>query len=108
MLNRQLLPFVENYKKFLSLIIRACRKLVFLDIRGNLFTKLPHWIGELKELRELRIGSNELQNLPDSVMDLPHLEILDIRNAKFEPPFDFFKRLAKERPALEIKTHFDI
>ncbi|MCB1113289.1 MAG: hypothetical protein KDK62_00855 [Chlamydiia bacterium] len=54
---------------------------------------LKRW-GALKNLKYLDLRENELETLPDSLIELPHLEKVDARlNPRFFPPpwFDTLK-----------------
>ena len=40
---------------------------------------LPHSIGELQSLRQLDLRGNPLTQLPESLLELPRLEKIDVR-----------------------------
>ena len=44
-----------------------------LDVDGNNLTELPAVIGDLKELRWLRVRNNQLVGLPSSIQELNRL-----------------------------------
>ncbi len=65
--------------------------LKFLDLSHNQFgsTKVPNSylseaIGSCQSLVEFHIAGNELTQLPESIGDLPNLEILDLKDNKLQ------------------------
>ncbi|XP_062173946.1 putative disease resistance protein At3g14460 [Alnus glutinosa] len=72
--------------KFLSPMIRCLRVLIlFWDISELSWdiSELPDSIGKFKHLRYLRIRSNWIERLPDSICKLCNLQILDVSFCRY-------------------------
>ena len=52
--------------------------IISLNLRFNLFSRLPKSVDTLTKLRKLDLSCNALTDLPESICSLPKLEILDI------------------------------
>uniref|UniRef100_K3WFH4 Protein phosphatase 1 regulatory subunit 7 n=1 Tax=Globisporangium ultimum (strain ATCC 200006 / CBS 805.95 / DAOM BR144) TaxID=431595 RepID=K3WFH4_GLOUD len=57
-------------------VARYCHQLVHLDVSFNKLRKLPHEIGELRNLEVLYFSQNELQELPNEFTQLSRLQDL--------------------------------
>ncbi len=58
--------------------------LVDLDISGNQLSSIPDNITLLSTLRELKLNDNLLDDLPEGIMKLEDLKLLNIRNNRFK------------------------
>jgi hypothetical protein len=52
---------------------------------SNCITSLPDWVGNLPELRILKIEANKLQDIPSSLAGAARLENLDLRDNPLNP-----------------------
>jgi GTPase SAR1 family protein len=85
-------------------IIRKMQTLKTLGLAGCGLETLPEWIGELALLERLDIDRNQLQRLPLSLVQLPHLRILDLVENPLTPEliaaswqgFDAVRRYLRE------------
>ena len=69
----------ENYHLDISGAITLCRKfrnLEYLNISNCRISEMPRSIGQLRSLKTLNIGFNNLRKLPLELTNLPHLENL--------------------------------
>ncbi|RDY03728.1 Disease resistance protein RGA2, partial [Mucuna pruriens] len=66
-----------NSEGFLYKCTSWCKHLRFLDLSDSTYKALPPYIGKLKHLRYLSLeNNNNLKRLPDSLCNLPKLEVL--------------------------------
>ncbi|KAK9073474.1 hypothetical protein SSX86_007798 [Deinandra increscens subsp. villosa] len=59
--------------------------LSYLDLSGNSFTRIPEFIGSLKNLQHLKLSNVELTSpgIPDQLGDLSNLQTLDLATTPF-------------------------
>ncbi|XP_078150857.1 disease resistance protein RGA2-like [Carex rostrata] len=69
-------PFIDDISEIFSHISTNCRNLRVLDIwfMGN--NMLPRVVGDLRNLRMLKLHRGSFQELPDSILQLYHLQFL--------------------------------
>jgi hypothetical protein len=57
---------------------------IILWLQGNNLNKIPEWIGQLKNLKGLKLSDNQIEKVPDSIGQLINLESLDLYHNKIE------------------------
>lgn len=69
--------------------------LKLIKLSSNKLKVLPNSIGDLKNLTELELDNNELKTLPDSIGNLTNLVSLDLKNNKLKTLPDSIGNLTK-------------
>jgi hypothetical protein len=81
--NKQLKILLLNQNRLTGIDgIEGLRKLEYLDLHGNLISKVSLKIGSLLKLNTLDLSNNELSKIPTEVGRLNDLETLDLSNNK--------------------------
>jgi Leucine-rich repeat (LRR) protein len=74
-------------------VLSKLTTLVELDLYDNLFREIPASIGQLKQIKILRLGSNELKTIPATIGDMISLEYLDLGDNELKTIPDNLKNL---------------
>ncbi|KAL2491535.1 Disease resistance protein RPM1 [Abeliophyllum distichum] len=85
---------VEDPQSILSILqlLKSCRMLKVLDLRGVPLEKFPEAVLELFHLRYLSLRSTKIKSLPRSIKKLQKLEILDLKETYInELPVEILK-----------------
>lgn len=83
--------YIENYRiiglkirtskeKSIPEAIGKFKKMRYLNLSNNYFSRLPESIGELKNLEKLDIYNNKFKEIPNRIKELKRLRILDLRD----------------------------
>jgi len=73
--------------------LRAVRNVELLGLGGNKIDVLPHWIGELSELKGVNLRDNRLLGLPPEIGGLRKLSALLLANNQLETLPEEIRRL---------------
>lgn len=58
---------------------RVLNYLSELDLQGNVLTKLPDAVAEMKHLTSINLANNKFPVFPDKLTEIPTLERIDLQ-----------------------------